>query len=136
VPELLAPEPFRIGAVRPVLDGGETALVGTGLGTAWALEAAALLDGRVSLLHVPTLKPVDEDALAAWCARFPSVTTVENHSTVGGLGTVVCEAVARRGLPVRVRTLGAPDRWAPAGSLDHIRAELGLDARSIAETVS
>jgi len=69
-------------------------------------------------------------------ARFETVTTIENHSTVGGLGSAVCEVVAELGLPVVVRRLGVPDRWAPAGSLDHIRRELGLDAAGIAEVVA
>ena len=121
---------------REVLSGGELGLISTGLGCEWALEAAELLGDRVSLLHVPVLKPFPADAVRAFCARFETVTTIENHSTVGGLGSAVCELVAEHGLPVVVRRLGVPDRWAPAGSLDHIRRELGLDAAGIAAVVA
>jgi transketolase len=126
---------LRLGEPRVVRDGGEPALVGTGLGTQWALEAAELLPDA-SLLHVPTLKPLDDEAVAGYCARFDVVTTVENHSIVGGLASAISEVVARRGLRTRVRALGVPDQWAPAGSLAYIRRELGLDAEGIAEAVS
>ena len=129
---------FAIGAPRLVLDGGDRALIGTGLGTQWALEAAELLARRgvdAGVLHVPTLKPVDADAVAEFCARFDVVTTVENHSTVGGLAATIATVVAERGLGTRVAALGVPDRWADAGSLPYIRAELGLDAESIAQAV-
>jgi transketolase len=121
--------------VREVASGGEVGLIGTGLGTRWALEATELLGGDASVLHVPVLKPLDADAVADWCSRFAVVTTVENHSIVGGLGSAVAEVLAERGLATRLRRLGVPDRWAPAGSLDHIRRELRLDAEQIAEGV-
>ena len=134
VAQLFEPDRFEL-RTREVLSGGEFGLISTGLGCQWALEAAELLDGRVSLLHAPVLKPLDSDAVYEYCSRFAVVTTLENHSVVGGLGTAVSEAVAARGLATRVRRLGVPDRWAPAGSLDHIRRELGLDPGGIAEAV-
>jgi transketolase len=140
VAQLFEPEGFelRIGQARVLRGGGDAGIVATGLGTQWALEAAALLDDRgvdASLLHVPTLKPADGEAIAAFGAGFDIVTTVENHSTIGGLASVVAESLAARGVGTRVRALGIPDRWAPAGSLDYIRSLLGLDAAAIADTV-
>jgi len=138
VAQLFDPQGFglRLGEARMVLAGGEVALVSSGLGTQWALEAASVLEARgvrASLLHVPTLKPADGEAIADFCAAFEIVTTVENHSTVGGLGSVVAEALAARGVGTTVRRLGVPDRWAPAGSLDFVRGSLGLDAAGIAD---
>jgi transketolase C-terminal domain/subunit len=48
---------------------------------------------------------------------------------------VVASALAERGLGTRLRALGVPDSWAPAGSLDYIRGLLGLDAEGIADAV-
>ena len=129
-------EPGTTLGVRELRAGGELGLIGTGLGTQWALEAAATLDGRASVLHVPVLKPLDAEAVVRWCGRFETVTTVENHSIVGGLGSAVAEALAEAGIGTRLRRLGVPDRWAPAGSLDYVRAQLGLDAEGIAKAAS
>jgi transketolase len=129
-------EPDATLDVKELRASGELGLIGTGLGTQWALEAAATLDGRASVLHVPVLKPLDAEAVVGWCGRFEAVTTVENHSIVGGLGSAVAEALAEAGLGTRLRRLGVPDRWAPAGSLDYVREQLGLDAAGIARAVS
>lgn len=137
VDRLLDPDgyEFVVGATHLLRDGPDVGLVGTGLGTAWALEAHAELAAagiRAALLHVPTLKPLDAAAVTGFAARFPAVLTVENHSTVGGLGSAVAEVLAEAGTGTRLRRLGVPDRWAPAGSVEHIRAALGLDAAGIA----
>jgi transketolase len=129
-------EPEAGLGVREVRAGGELGLIGTGLGTQWALEAADVLDDRASVLHVPVLKPLDGERVASWCGRFEAVTTVENHSIVGGLGSAVAEALAEAGSATRLRRRGVPDRWAPAGSLDYVREQLGLDAAGIARAVS
>jgi transketolase len=140
VPAILpAPLEFRVGGTRLLRAGGDVAFVGTGLGTVWALEAAEVLEaaGReAAVLHVPTLKPLDADAVVAFAKDFRFVFTVENHSVIGGLGSAVCEAVAAAGVPCRVRRLGVPDTWAEAGPLDYLRAKMGLDATSIARRVS
>ena len=141
VEQLLDPAAYRfeLGAVVPLRQGGDVGIVGTGLGTRWALEAAAVLAEQgveAAVLHVPTLKPVDDDALAAWCAGHRVVVSIENHTVIGGIGSVVAEALAEHGTGTRLRRLGVPDRWADAGSLDYIRGRLGLDAASIARTVT
>jgi transketolase len=115
VPEIIAaPADFRIGRSVLLRDGGDVGLIGTGLGSQWALEAAELLAGR----------------------GVRAVTTVENHSVIGALGSAVCEAVAGAGLACRVTRRGVPDQWAPAGPLDYLRHRLGLDAESLADAVT
>jgi len=140
VPRLLDPDgyEFAIGATHLLRDGSDVGLIGTGLGTAWSLEARSVLAATgidAAVLHVPTVKPLDSAAVTNFASRFTGVLTVENHSTVGGLGSAVAEALAEAGAGVRLRRLGVPDRWAPAGSVDHIRAVLDLDAAGIAGNV-
>jgi transketolase len=131
VARLFDPNGFEL-RVRDVRSGDDVGLVSTGLGTQWALEAADLIGPGAAVLHCPVLKPIDAAAVAQFCARFATVTTVENHSVVGGLGDAVADVVTREAIGTRVERLGVPDSWAPAGSLDYIRAALGLDAEGIA----
>jgi transketolase len=140
VAQLFEPESFDFVAGRPrtVLGGGHVGLISTGIATEWAMQAADLLAHRgtqASILHVPVVKPLDAQAVLDYCVGFSSVTCIENHSVLGGLGTAVRECVAAAGVGVRVRALGIPDRWAPAGSVEYIRAALGLDAASVARFV-
>ena len=140
VAQLFDPDRFelRLGRARRLGRGADVGLISTGLGTQWAVEAAGLLGERglgASILHVPTLKPADADAITAFAAGFDTIASIENHSVIGGLGSVVAEALAEAGVGTRLLRLGVPDRWAPAGSLDAIRRELRLDALGIAEAV-
>ena len=140
VAEILPPGTgFEIGRTLLLRDGADTGLIGTGLGTRWALEAAEILavNGvETAVLHVPTLKPLDAASVTSFAARFGSVVTLENHSVIGGLGSAVCEAVAEAGLRCRVQRRGVPDAWAPAaGPLDYLRRKLGLDADSVADSI-
>jgi transketolase len=140
VAEILPPGTgFEIGRTLLLRDGGDAGLIGTGLGSRWALEAAEILavhGVEAAVLHVPTLKPFAAASVAGFAGRFESVVTVENHSVIGGLGSAVCEAVAEAGLGCRVHRRGVPDTWAPAaGPLDYLRHKLGLDADSIADSI-
>jgi transketolase len=136
VPALLAPPlDFTVGATRLMREEGELGFIGTGLGTGWALEAADILDAEghhAAVLHVPTLKPFDAEAVGAFAAGFRAVITVENHSIIGGLGSAVCEAIAERGAGCRVVRRGVPDTWGEAGPLDFLRSRLNLDGPSLA----
>jgi transketolase len=139
VDQILDPAAYRfeLGAVVPLRHGADVGLIGSGLGTGWALEAAdELTTGGVEagVLHVPTLKPADARAIGEWCAQYRLVLSVENHTVVGGLGSVVAEALADRGGGPRLRRLGVPDRWADAGSLGYLRRQLALDGPAIAAT--
>ena len=76
-------------------------------------------------LHVPTLKPFDAEAVAAFAAVSAAVVTVENHSIIGGLGSAVCEAVAEARHPAAgSRAAGSRTRWGEAGPLDYLRSRL------------
>src|SRR5208282_3459715 len=67
VAEILPPGTgFEIGRTLLLRDGPDVGLIGTGLGTRWALEAAdilALHDVEAAVLHVPTLKPFGTESV-------------------------------------------------------------------------
>jgi transketolase len=129
---------FRLGKTHLLKPGGGVGLISTGHATQWALEASELLtraDVQHAVLHVPTIKPANEDEIDEFCRQHQQVITVENHTIIGGLGGLVAEILATRGAGSRLTRLGVPDTWAPGGSLNHIRKELALDAESIARRV-
>jgi transketolase len=79
-------QPERVIRLR---EGADVLLVSTGQQTARCVEAAALLAADeigAGLLHVPSVKPVDEAGIAEAARGMPLVVTVEEHSIFGGLG--------------------------------------------------
>ncbi len=139
-PRLLDPEryTFELGKTCTLREGANVGVVATGHATQWALEASEILqkDGfDHSLLHVPTIKPVNESEIVEFCFAHDQIVTVENHNIVTGLGSLVTEVVANVGRGPRITRLGIPDVWAPGGTLAHIRKELALDADALASKI-
>ncbi|GGJ01887.1 transketolase [Saccharopolyspora subtropica] len=135
----LPPAGFELGAVRELRSGTTAVLVSTGSQTARTLQAAELaaadgLDLRV--LHLPTIKPLDEQSLIEAIGDAPYVVTVEDHSTFGGLGGLVAEIVSGGPRPVPVRRIGLADTWVESGSNDYLLDRYGLSAEAVAAQVT
>jgi len=130
---------FAIGRAILYEAPGEVLFVSTGPMTARALRARALLGERgisAGVLHVHTVKPLDDDAVvqAARAARL--VVTVEEHFRAGGLGSAVLEALADRGVTTPVERLGFADAYSyDFGSQDHVLEVAGLQPPALAARV-
>jgi 1-deoxy-D-xylulose-5-phosphate synthase len=87
------------------------------------------------VINARWVKPLDR-RLAEWVARYRLVVTLEDNVVSGGFGAAVMEALSDSGLAGRVRVVGVPDRFLPAGSADDVIEHVGLDADSLVERVS
>ena len=106
--------PFEIGKAVRMREGSDALLVTTGITLRTALEAAESLSRegiQAAVLHCPTIKPLDLDAVLGYAAPVPVVVTVEEHTIIGGLGSAVAEAVAEAGFDPakRFKRVGIPD---------------------------
>ena len=138
-PDLFASDyRFEPGRVIRLREGADALLVSTGQQTARTLAAAELLAGRgidAGVLHVPSLKPVDEAAIARAAAGVPIVLTVEEHSVLGGLGGLVAEIVTSHE-PRRVIRIGIEDVWGESAPNAWMLERHGLTAERVAERVA
>ena len=134
VPDVM-PEGYRFEPGRAVelRAGGDVTIVATGTPVSRALEAAALLaEGGVEarVLAMPTIKPLDGEALLAAARETAGIVTVEEALT-SGLGGAVAEYLAPRE-PVRMRFVGVPDTFAPTGPVDWLLDHFGISPSGIA----
>ena len=136
VPVMLDPGyRFEIGKARHLRDGNDVGIVSTGLMTERALDAAAILATRgiaAGVLHVPTIKPFDAEAVAAFAASVPRLVTAENHVVVGGLASLVAECLFEARVSVTLTRIGLPDRYMECGSVPTLQRRYGLTAEAIA----
>lgn len=120
---------FRIGKAALLRDGSDVGIVSTGFMTQRALEAADILASRgvrAAVLHVPTLKPFDAEAVATLASRVDRLITAENHVAAGGLASQVAEALFENGLVRRLVRIGLPDAFIECGSVPHLQAKYRL----------
>lgn len=126
---------FEIGKSTLLREGDDIGIVSTGVQTVRALEAADMLAEsgvKASVLHVPTIKPLDSDAILAVAERTGAIVTAEDHTILGGLGGAVAEVLAEN-LPTRMRRIGVRDTYGESGANDALLEKYGLTPRHIAE---
>ncbi|MGQ0665455.1 MAG: transketolase family protein [Nitrospiraceae bacterium] len=133
--------PFRIGQALPMREGDDALLVSTGITLKCALEAASELVKQgieCAVLHVPTVKPFDTDALLARAAIVPVIVSIEENTVIGGLGSAVAEAIAEADFNSvkRFRRIGIPDVFAKHyGSQANLMEHYHISASEIVSTV-
>lgn len=118
-----------------VLDqGSDITVVTTGLTTIFAREAVAMLKQEnihAEHIHYPSVKPFDVETLLESVKKTNAVVTAENQNVIGGLGGAVCEVLAEHH-PVKVKRLGAQDRFGEVGDVPYLSETLGFSAKDIA----
>lgn len=140
IPRLFAAhEPMRLGQARVLSRGTDIALLSSGICTEEAMRATHVLRARgvsLSHLHVTTLKPFHDPSVldAAARAKF-GVVTMENHTTMGGLGTAVAEVMAENGITAKLHRIGIPDTYIHGASKPYLMREYGLDALALVRRV-
>ena len=137
-------------ATDPTKDAAITTTIATAIAAALtsititttrALHAAETLAQSgidCGVLHMHTVKPLDEEAILAAAGKVSAVVTVEEHTLVGGLGSAVSDLLSDRLGPQapRLLRLGIPDRFPDKyGSQDELLSYYGLQGAQIAARV-
>ncbi|HEY6837477.1 MAG TPA: transketolase family protein [Geobacteraceae bacterium] len=125
---------FEIGKGQVVRAGSDVTFVTTGLMTAQALEAAEILarDGiNARVVHIGTIKPLDEEIILAAARETGAIVTAEEHSIVGGLGGAVSELLAEK-QPTPVKRVGINDRFGTSGKAEELIKYFGLTPDDLA----
>ena len=128
---------FEVGASVRVREGADVTLVSTGVQTARVYEAAEILGGRgieATVLHVPTIKPIDEEGIVQAARASGFVVVVEDQTVLGGLGGAVSEVLSEH-YPVFVKRLGVRDVYGESGPNDLLLDKYRLSAATVAEDV-
>jgi transketolase len=133
--------PFAIGRAIPMTAGEDVLIVSTGITLKIALDAAEALKEdaiSVAVLHMPTVKPLDVQAVLAHAARVEAIVAVEEHSILGGLGSALAEIVAEAGFEPakRFRRIGISDTFPEGyGSQATMMARCGITAEHVVGVV-
>ena len=126
---------FEIGKAKLLRSARDILLVSTGLMTERALQASALLaeEGlQAGVLHISTLKPFDSQTLLQSVSGVKALVTLENHTTIGGLGSAVADTLCEAGIAIKMTKVGVPDCFVECGSVDYLVEKYGLSVSSIA----
>ncbi|AXB44480.1 transketolase family protein [Amycolatopsis albispora] len=129
---------FELGKTAELRTGRDVLMISTGLMTMRALTAAKELEADhvdVAVLHVPTIKPLDREAILRHAKPDRLVVTLENHTVVGGLAESVASCLAFAGAGTRIVPVALPDEFLAAGALPTLHERYGLSVPQIKSTV-
>lgn len=130
---------FELGRAKVIRGGRDVLIISTGIMTMRALEAAAQLQGDsvdVAVLHVPTIKPLDEATILDEAARQGRLVVVaENHSIVGGLGEAVAVLLLRNGVAPAFQQVALPDAFLDAGALPTLHDRYGISTQAVVASI-
>ncbi|MFT3780587.1 MAG: transketolase C-terminal domain-containing protein [Nibricoccus sp.] len=136
--DLPAAQPFAFGKARVLHEGMDVAFIATGETVVHALLAAAFLEEtahrRCRVISMPTVKPLDNEAVLQAARDCEAVITVEEHMVNGGLGEAVASVLAQSGVPLNFRIVGIPDEYTVTGSQADIFRHYGLSMEGLADT--
>ena len=129
---------FEIGKSYTLRRGKDVALFGTGVMTYKLLLAAEKLaneyDIQAEVIHFPTIKPLDEDAVLDAAQKCQAVITAEEGQVAGGFGSSVAEVLSEN-LPVKMKRIGVNDAFGESGKMSELWQKHGLDVDSIVRSV-
>jgi len=130
--------PFQVGKAYILREGNDVSLMGTGAMTYQLLVAAKILGENginAEVVHVPTIKPLDNETIVASARRTGRVVTAEEAQIAGGFGGAVAELLGDQ-LPTPLIRIGMQDRFGESGAPLELFDYFGMTGEHIAKTVA
>ncbi|HEX3987936.1 MAG TPA: transketolase C-terminal domain-containing protein [Verrucomicrobiae bacterium] len=125
---------FEIGKSKLLIDGKDVTIITTGIMASEGIKAAAHLRNEsisARVIHMPTVKPLDTEALLRAAKETRGIVTAEEHSIIGGLGEAVAGFLAETEHRVRVRRVGVKDVFGESGQAQELLDKYGLRGTDI-----
>jgi len=128
---------FEIGKGQVIKEGEDVTIIGCGVTTFRALEAAKSLEKEgvsARVINMSTIKPIDRELIIKCAKETKGIVTVEDHNIFGGLGSAVAEVVVQE-WPVQMEFVGVRDIFGESGEPDVLAEKYGIDKNGIVNGV-
>ena len=124
-------EEIKVGSARKLHEGERTAVLT--IGPLGKNVEEIIKDNNLNVGHYDMrfLKPIDEDVLREVANKYSRIVTIEDGVEVGGLGSAVTEWMNDNGYHPEIKRMGLPDTFVEHGTVEQLRAVVGLDDESI-----
>jgi len=129
---------FEIGKSITLKEGSDITIFSIGSMVYESLEAAKILDKTgisAKVVNMHTLKPCDYDAIDFAISSSKAIITVEEHTIMGGLGSVIAEYKAKFTNSPAQLIIGLPDRFGKTAEYRFLLEKYRLVGEKIAEDI-
>lgn len=140
VPRLFpADQPMIFNRARVLSEGTDIAVISSSICTEEAMRATKVLTAKglsIQHLHVSTLKPFTDPTVVEALKKVKyGVVTIENHVTIGGLGSAVADVMAENGIGKKLIKVGIQDTYTHGASKMYLMKKYGLDAITLIASI-
>lgn len=128
---------FELGKAVVLKEGVDVTIISTGTQTARALDAAKLLNEEgvnAAVVHMPSIKPLDNEAIIEAAKNTGAIVTTEEHTIYGGLGSAVAEVLVENE-PVPMLRVGVRDKNTQSGSNEELLDHYEISSKHVADKV-
>jgi transketolase len=134
--------PYEIGKAEiywiPDVGVAQVGIIVTGGLMHKALLAAKELEAegiKTKVLNLASIKPMDVQGVVALAKEAQAIVTVEEHQTMGGMGSAVAEVLAEN-FPVPMEFVGVKEKFGQSGTPEELIEHYGMGKNSIKEAVA
>ncbi|QOX62200.1 transketolase [Anoxybacterium hadale] len=140
VPRLFpANEPMVFNRGRVLTEGTDIAIFSSSICTEEAMRATKVLTEKglsIQHVHISTLKPFTDPTVVETLKKVKyGAVTMENHVTIGGLGSAVADVIAEEGIGTKLIKVGIQDTYTHGASKMYLMKKYGLDALTLIQAV-
>ncbi len=134
----LANDYIKFGEANRLTTGTKVTVISTGVLTDFIYEVITennLVD-KVELIHIHTIKPIATDTIVTSALKTKNVLTIEDHNLIGGLGSIVTDALSKHYSEVQIKKIGINDVFGCSGSVEDLYHKYGLSKKHILEYIT
>ena len=84
------------------------------------------------MVDVHTIKPIDKDLIIKSAKETDKLISIEDHSTIGGLGSSISEVLTEE-YPIGLIRLGIKDTFGKSGKAEELMKYFGITYEKIVE---
>ena len=130
--------PFEIGKGQIVKEGDDITLLSTGCILGDVMESASIIEDMtqmsVRVVSFTSLKPIDKDMIVKCAQETKQLFTIEDHSIIGGLGSIVSDVLSEE-YPAKVVKIGLNDVFPESAPPADLYEKYGLSSNQISKRV-
>ena len=128
---------FELGKAVQFGDGSDATVFATGICVSEALKAMDILKEKninIRVIDMFSLKPIDRDIIIKSAKETKNLISVEDHSVIGGLGSIIADVLSEE-YPSKLVKMGVEDRFGESGKATVLMEKFEIDSTAIVKQV-
>lgn len=128
---------FELGKAIQFGDGTDATVFATGICVSEALKAIEILKEKninIRVVDMFSLKPIDKDIIIKSAKETKNLISVEDHSVIGGLGSIIADVLSEE-YPSKLVKMGVKDRFGESGKATVLMEKFEIDSTAIVKKV-